>query len=151
MLWWTVNKTYSVQPDGMWSLETWRHGIIIIIIIKYIYIAQNRVTQLCAESTVSLQTKMSSVYVWMFPLKCLGLEGQQEDCSMSEVLVRRNYSRRNSSRFVERPDDQSAQIDAGCWRQTTAAGMSQSHIKVKKSTYVHVSCFVIKLPALMFR
>ena len=28
---------------------------------------------------VTLQTKMSSVYVWMFRLKCLGLKGQQED------------------------------------------------------------------------
>jgi len=60
---------------------------------------------------------MSSVYVWMFRLKCLGLEGQQEDCSMFEVPVRRNCGRRNSSWFVEQSVDQSARNDAGSWRQ----------------------------------
>ena len=64
---------------------------------------------------------MSSVYVWMFRLKCLGLEGQQEDCSMFEVPVRRNCGRRNSSWFMEQSVDQSARIDAGGWRQMTAA------------------------------
>jgi len=63
---------------------------------------------------------MSSVYVWMFWMKCLGLEGQQEDCSMSEVTVRRNCGRRNSSWFAEQPVDQSAPIDAGGWRQWLA-------------------------------
>ena len=90
--------------------------IIIIIIIKCIYITQNRVMQL-TESTVTLQTKMSSVYVWMFRLKCLGLEGQQEDCSMFEVPVWQNYGRRNSSWFVEQS------VDPECaerrWRLTT--------------------------------
>jgi len=64
---------------------------------------------------------MSSVYVWMFRLKCLGLEGQQEDCSMFEVHVQRNCGSRNSSWFVEQSVDQSARIDAGGWRQMTAA------------------------------
>ena len=57
------------------------------------------------RSIVTLQTKMSSVYVWMFRLKCLGLEGQQEDCSMFEVPVQRNCGRRNSSWFVEQSVD----------------------------------------------
>jgi len=58
----------------------------------------------------------------MFRLKCLGLEGQQKDCSMSEVPVRWNCGRRNSSWFMEQPVDQSARIDAGGWRQMTSAG-----------------------------
>ena len=57
----------------------------------------------------------------MFRLKCLGLEGQQEDCSLSEVPVRWNCDRCNSSWFVEQPVNQSARIDAGGWRQMTAA------------------------------
>ena len=63
---------------------------------------------------------MSSVYVWMFWLKCLELLGQQEDCSICPV--RWNCSHSNSSWFVERPVDQSARINADGWRQTTAAG-----------------------------
>jgi len=56
---------------------------------------------------------MSSVYARMFWLKFLGLGGQQEDWSMSEVPVLRNCDRRNSSWFMERTVDQSARIDAG--------------------------------------
>ena len=40
---------------------------------------------------------------------------------MSEVPVRRNCSRRNSSWFVEQSVDHSVRIDAGGWRQMTAA------------------------------
>jgi len=61
-----------------------------IIIIKYVYIAQNRVMQLMHRVDSHTANKMSSVYVWMFQLKCLELESQPEDCSMSEVPVRWN-------------------------------------------------------------
>ena len=66
--------------------------IIIIIIIKYIYIAQNRVMQLMRW--VDSHTANKNVFSLCLNVstEMSGVEGQLEDCSMSEVPVRRNCS-----------------------------------------------------------
>jgi len=129
----TLSNQWTTDLPGRRSLS---YVIIIIIIIKYIYIAQNRVMQLMRW--VDSHTANKNVFSL-----CLNVLTEMSGArrSAGRLFHIRGHcmaKRRNSSWFVEQPVDQSARIK--CWIKSSSGYRHSSW----QLSAVELSCWFLQ-------